>query len=343
MIAASETMSLASSTTAAAADDDEAAAVPWPDLLPELCGLVADRLDGFSVLSFPAVCKSWAAAYTEEPGVRSGFPTMLTSGLDRTSNAYTVYDYEEGVFALHDVSTAKSFSAAADGLMCRCWVGGKDDWLVTTDADCQIELLNPVNGALSSSPLPSFDTIHGVKVDGEFGVWVEPEVYPQKIQRAGRALPDAGAPGRIPGRANVLSKPASLHAIWGTSEGRQIRRKIYDGQPQGTFLASDVGLYQLDETSNGTWRRVSDIGNDCALFLGANYPFYITVPFGSGGSKHLKPNCIYVADMASSDAAVIDLETGVEDNFRCLDYLGESDAFQMPIRFRPTAYLDLEG
>jgi hypothetical protein len=114
---------------------------------------------------------------------------------------------------------------------------------------------------------------------------------------------------------------------------RQLRRKIYDGQQWGKFSVINV---ELDDANNGTRRRVSGIGSDRALFLGASYPFYIAVP---RSSKELKGNCIYVADMASSDAAVIDLEKLGDGSSGRLVYSRESDAFQMPIWFRPTAHL----
>ncbi|CAN6229847.1 unnamed protein product [Urochloa humidicola] len=113
--------------------------VPWADLPADLCGLVVDRLDAFSALRFPAVCKSWAAAFQGTPGrLRSGAPTLLTSvsvlGGDKAAT-----------FALHDMSSRKSFHAGADALKNRWWVGGKDDWLVTTDSKCNAELLNPAS------------------------------------------------------------------------------------------------------------------------------------------------------------------------------------------------------
>ncbi|CAL4926239.1 unnamed protein product [Urochloa decumbens] len=127
--------------------------VPWADLPAELCGLVVDRLDAFSALRFPAVCKPWAAAYRATPRrLRSGAPTLLMS-CSRNRLVPT--------FALHDVSSSggKTFHAEAEGLSNRWWVGGKDAWLVTTDARCDVELLNPATGDVVR--LPSFATIPG--------------------------------------------------------------------------------------------------------------------------------------------------------------------------------------
>jgi hypothetical protein len=395
---------------------------PWADLLPELCGLVVDRLDAMSVLSFPAVCAPWSAACKETPRLRSGFPTMLTSALDAETDGCTVCDYEDGVFALHDVSTAKSFRAEAEGLKDRCWVGGKDDWLVTTDAACAVELLNPVTAARSR--LPSFATIPGVEVNGEFDVLVEGEPYPRSLQRVALCRTPAHREGYLAVAMfapnllaftrfgdeswTVLRNPAAEEAriiryadtivheekvvavtktggvyAWGmdgnateptvllqepddvsdsrqhkfnlaVSSGgrillvhmygeinwdkcRQLRRKIYDGQQWGNFNVIDVVLDELHDANNGTTRRrVSGIGSDRALFLGASYPFYIAVP---RSTKELKGNCLYVADTATSDAAVIDLEKLGDGSFGRLVYSRESDAFQMPVWFRPTAHL----
>ncbi|KAL6844453.1 hypothetical protein ACP4OV_026126 [Aristida adscensionis] len=143
----------------ASSSTDTAAAGQWADLLPELCSLVLDRLDAFDLLRFAAVCKPWAAACkaTSRHHLRPGAPTLLTSGLHPNDAATT--------FALHDVSTGNSFhAAAAAGLGGgRWWVGGKDDWLVTTDGDCNVELLHPGTG--DRIRLPPFTTIPTAKLE----------------------------------------------------------------------------------------------------------------------------------------------------------------------------------
>jgi hypothetical protein len=69
---------------------------------------------------------------------------------------------EPGAFGLHDVATGKSYYGEAEGLKKRTWIGGKNDWLVTIDLRCSVELLNPITGV--RVPLPSFATIPGVEV-----------------------------------------------------------------------------------------------------------------------------------------------------------------------------------
>ncbi|PUZ49241.1 hypothetical protein GQ55_7G310700 [Panicum hallii var. hallii] len=152
--------SAAGVSTMSSASNDEVVA-PWADLLPELCDHVLDHLDAVSAIRFPAASTAWAAASRMTPRLRSGTPTLLTSGLD--PDGYDVeYDVEAGTFGLHDVAGGKSFYGEAQWLKNRTWIGGKDDWLVTTDLRCSVELLNPITG--DRVPLPSFTTIRRLEV-----------------------------------------------------------------------------------------------------------------------------------------------------------------------------------
>ncbi|EES11560.1 hypothetical protein BDA96_06G267600 [Sorghum bicolor] len=142
---------------------NDADTAPWADLPPDLCNVVVDHLDVVGVIRFPAVCTDWAAASnnTHCPRLPSGTPTLLTSSLD--PEGYDIeYDVEPGTFGLHDVVTGKSYHGEAEGLKKRTWIGGKDDWLVTTDLRCNVELLNPITGARVR--LPSFATIPDIQV-----------------------------------------------------------------------------------------------------------------------------------------------------------------------------------
>ncbi|KAG2575264.1 uncharacterized protein LOC120642008 [Panicum virgatum] len=150
------------------ASNDEIAA-PWADLLPELCDHVLDRLDAASVIRFPAACTAWAAASRMTPRMRSGTPTLLTSGLDPDGDDIE-YDVAAGTFGLHDVAGGKSFYGESQRLKNRTWIGGKDDWLVTTDFRCGVELLNPITG--DRVPLPPFTTIRGLEVADHYDLHV---------------------------------------------------------------------------------------------------------------------------------------------------------------------------
>ena len=133
----------------------------WRALPSEMCGVILDHADAISVIRFPAVCKDWAKGAKENGRTRlpSGTPALLTSGLvpERVDN-----EDEPGGFGLHDIGIDKSYYGVCDGLKNRAWVGGKDDWLVTTDLRCSLEVLNLITGR--RIPLPSFATIPGVAV-----------------------------------------------------------------------------------------------------------------------------------------------------------------------------------
>lgn len=130
-------------------------------VLSELCNLVLDHADAVSIIRFPVVCRDWATATktTWLAHLTSGAPTLLTSSLD-PEGCDIEYDNDKGTFGLHNVGTGKSYYGESDGMKNRTWVGGKDDWLVTTAATCSLDLLNLITGV--RIPLPSFATIPGV-------------------------------------------------------------------------------------------------------------------------------------------------------------------------------------
>ncbi|PUZ49240.1 hypothetical protein GQ55_7G310600 [Panicum hallii var. hallii] len=401
-----------------------AAAAPWADILPELCGLVVDRLDPVSILRFPAACRGWAAACEESPRLQSGAPALLTSGLD-PEGIEVEHDVDAGAFGLHDVSAGgRSFLGEAAGLKGRTWIGGKDDWLVTTDYACSIELLNLVTG--DRVPLPPFGTTQGAKLElpgylhvstGDrwhkilkvtlcqtpahpSGGYLAVALFSDGLlaftaagDKCWTALKNPAAASRLDlsymdaivlkgklfavnerGRiyswdmSSGITEPAAVVQGPDIEIGRHCRRGFYlatssRGQllliciygdtellfkdsricsrlvfnDMWSFYELGMSLHELDAGS-GAWRRVTDLGGDRALFLGANYPFYITAP---PGSEDLKASCVYVADMPSSyDAGIFDLkkkkgEDGFVERLACSLM---ADTLQMPMWFRPTSH-----
>ncbi|KAL6844082.1 hypothetical protein ACP4OV_025755 [Aristida adscensionis] len=362
---------------------DTPGGAPWAELLPELCGLVVDRLDAIGALRFPAACPSWATACREAAPrrLRPGAPTMLTS----PPAGYCVHDLAAGVFSLHDVSTGRSLLAEAEGLGGRCWVGGKDDWLVTMDEDGGVELLNPITGA--GAGLPPLTTVPGVEAktpnDFRLPLGLRPSIqhvalcrtpahaegYTAIARFAGGLLAftlagdTSWTPLKNPRRSGIIlgSEICSwdeergdlpecrfklatsrngrilLVCMYGYSslEKRDLARMVWN--ELGVFHALRISLHELVDSGDGAWRRVSGLGGDQALFVGASYPFYVTVPGGEPGG--IRANCVYIADMASCDAAAFDLELGEDYSFEQLNYLGESNQLQMPMWFRPTLHL----
>ncbi|CAL5070464.1 unnamed protein product [Urochloa decumbens] len=422
----------------------------WADLLPELFDLVVDRLDAISILRFPAACKSWAAACKDSPRrLRSGSPTLLSSGLD-LEGIETEHDVNAGAFALHDVSSSSttgggrrsSFLGEAEGLKGRTWIGGKDDWLVTTDYHLNVELLNPVTG--DRVPLPSFENTWGlveVTMPGYLYVSVEDRLhrtrwhkmikvtlcqtpahpsgylavalfsygllaYTAAGDKSWTALKNKNDPAAsrfddacyyymdtivlkgklfaVTGSGLMYSWDMKTSSSSGTTEAPPavvVRSpeeiKFSDHYGQGFYLATSsagqllviyvygdinysfgvkdnrvssrlvlnerlsfdeygMSIHELDAGS-GAWRRVADIGEDRALFLGANYPFYINVPPGS--EELIKTNCVYVADTPSGyDVGVFDLKKGKHGYVERLTYSLMADPLQMPMWFRPTTH-----
>ncbi|TVU24599.1 hypothetical protein EJB05_27046 [Eragrostis curvula] len=121
---------------------------PWDELQLDCCRLIRDCLDAFSVLNFPLVCKTWKGVYAEKRRLQPGAPTLLTSpSLD---GGCTVLDeHHRGLFFLQNILSRETFSIELDSLRYHNWIGGKDEWMVITDLQDSINVLNPITGACS--------------------------------------------------------------------------------------------------------------------------------------------------------------------------------------------------
>jgi hypothetical protein len=120
-------------------------------------------------------------------------------------------------------------------------------------------------------------------------------------------------------------------------DSRVWSRLVFDDRR--SFLELGMSLHELDAGS-GTWRRVADLGGDRALFLGANYPFYVSVRRGraSEDEADLEADCVYLADTPyGCDAAIFDLKVDGYIKQR-LAYSLVADPLQMPMWFLPTDY-----
>ncbi|CAL5014475.1 unnamed protein product [Urochloa decumbens] len=239
-----------------AANNEEAVA-PWADLLPEVCDQVLDHLDAVSVIRFPAACTTWASAsklQSTPPRLRSGSPTLLTSGLDPDGDDVE-YDLEAGAFGLHDIATGKSFYGEAQRLKNRTWVGGKDDWLVTTDLNCGVELLNPITG--DTVPLPPFTTIRGLELAAdcyELHVAINNQVH--RLQKVTLCQTPAHPNGYL---AVALFSSGSMALVAFTAAAAD------DGNDRWTLLENPEGAHYLRYTDvtvhNGKVLAVADSGN----------------------------------------------------------------------------------
>ncbi|CAM0152103.1 unnamed protein product [Urochloa decumbens] len=140
--------------------------VQWCDIPVDPSTDVISRLDAIDILNFSATCRQWATICKNIDAnfLKSGRPMLLTSQPDQDGTRYKD-DVRTGKFGIHDVSKKLSLSCERVGLQRRYWIGGKDDWLVTTNTKFAVELLNPITG--STIPLPSLNKNQaGIKVNG---------------------------------------------------------------------------------------------------------------------------------------------------------------------------------
>ncbi|KAJ1273217.1 hypothetical protein BS78_06G262500 [Paspalum vaginatum] len=345
---------------------NDASIAPWPDLLPELCGLIVDRLDPMSVVRFPAVCAGWNTACKKQnpPRLRSGAPTLLTS---------IEHNVDAGAFALHDVCAGMSFLGDDEGLKGRTWIGGKDDWLATTDYGCNVDrapqpyhrrrpglLATTAAGdkcwtALKNDPTASpwvdLHYMDAIVVGGKlFAVNDVGRIYTWDMMSDGAAMTTETEPTIVQGpeievdardydydngRRFYLATSSDgrllLMYIHGEASGgrpRQNRmcRMVFDFRWSLCFFEHGMSLHELIDQGSTMWRRVTDLGGDRALFLGSNYPFYVAAQ-QHGTEDVIKANCVYVADPPNySDR---------------LDYSPMDDPMQMPMWFRPTTHSKL--
>ncbi|CAL5070467.1 unnamed protein product [Urochloa decumbens] len=327
-----------------------------------------DRLDAFSVLRFPAVCKSWAAAFRGTPRrLRSGAPTLLTScALHGDKEASTT-------FALHDMSCRRSFHAEADALKNRTWVGGKDDWLVTTDSKCNTELLNPATGGatlcVAPGPLYVFQQVALCRTpahrDGYLAIalfrpcflafaaagderWTALKnpagrfVYEDTIAIEGKifAVDSFNLAPSISGQLLLVCMHVERRVIARVNRiGGGKKMKQFHAELPSSHGARCISLHELDAGS-GAWRRVDDLGGDGdrALFVGWSYPFYAAV--APLRECYLKANNVYAADLSDHAAVVFDVQQGCADS--CGSRLPRNSiaSSRKPIWFRPATHLE---
>ena len=109
-----------------------------------------------------------------------GTPTLLTSRPDQ-DGTQVEENLSGGMYGLHDVCAGKSFCCVNRQLRNRFCIGGKDDWLVTTDRVCDLKLLNPISGETIS--LPPFEIANHVHVNRHHHLEVVYEPFSRTLQR----------------------------------------------------------------------------------------------------------------------------------------------------------------
>ncbi|RCV18049.1 hypothetical protein SETIT_3G269300v2 [Setaria italica] len=333
--------------------------VQWCELPTKICGGIISRIDVLDVMSFSSTCKSLQLV------CKTLRATVLKSG-----NGWGIEDdLKTGKFGLHDVSNALSFCCVNEVLQHRIWLGGKGDWLVTTNTSLDLELLNTITR--TKVPLPSFgNNLSGIELPSyrELTVIFSPfshdvrrvvlsqmpshadgyeaitlfsngllthtaqEVFLDVIVNHGLviAVEEDGdifasdmsgmdlTPVQLPmpkttpseeelERVLYLAISPSNQLILACLSGHDFghnnkaSRMVWNEHDRFEQLADSISMFEFDD-ADVTWRRISSIRKDRSLFLGLNYPFFVT-------STDLKGNSIYVAYVRNFAVGICSLDT----------------------------------
>uniref|UniRef100_K4AJI1 KIB1-4 beta-propeller domain-containing protein n=1 Tax=Setaria italica TaxID=4555 RepID=K4AJI1_SETIT len=233
-------------------------------------------------------------------------------------------------FGLHDISNALSFCCLNEGLQRRIWLGGKGDWLVTTNTSLYMELLNPITR--TKVPLPSFgNNLSGIELPSYRELSV---IFP---------------PFACDVRRVVLSRTPS-HA-----DGNEAIALFSDGLL--TYTARGENIWRLlknpiDHDDNA-YNYYPEVFLDVIVYHGwviaceedgpviipwAKLPLFVT-------STDLKGNSVYVADVGNYDVGICSLGKEGQVSITNQDFPFDEKAHLLkgwtictPMWFRPTAH-----
>jgi hypothetical protein len=151
------------------------------DTLPlDVACYILEKIDGhgLAILRSLSFGKSFKEACKEVYRLWSGVPMLITSVCSSSWAGESDADHEAGKFGLHRVlgwvtghagcawdhyHPERRFQCQSDELKGQSWLGGKDDWLVTSDEEYNLKLVNPVTGGTRG--LPKFSEMQGTDMD----------------------------------------------------------------------------------------------------------------------------------------------------------------------------------
>ncbi|CAL4988754.1 unnamed protein product [Urochloa decumbens] len=97
-----------------------------------------------------------------------------------------------------------------------------------------------------------------------------------------------------------------------------------------------MSIHEFDD-ANLEWRRILRLGHDTSLFVGLNYPFYVT-------SADLKGDSVYIADMVNFNVVICSMDNEGGVSIKRQDFptdemvhLLDGHSIRTPMWFRPTA------
>jgi hypothetical protein len=94
-------------------------------------------------------------------------------------------------------------------------------------------------------------------------------------------------------------------------------------------------VYMFDD-AKGTWQHIHTIGGKHSIIVGLNYPFHMN-------SEWIKPNSVYVANLADNDVVIFSMEPGKEKSMQLIDLpmrgatrMLDRHSMRTPMWFHPT-------
>ncbi|RCV23517.1 hypothetical protein SETIT_5G012400v2 [Setaria italica] len=304
------------------------------ELPTELWGEIISRIDVLDVMSFSSTCKSLELVCKTLGATipKSGTAMLVTSQPD--PDGWGVDDdLRIGKFGLHDVCNALSFCCVIEDLQRRICLGGKGDWLVTTNTGLDWEILNPMTR--SKVPLLSLaNNLSGIELPSyrKFSV-----VFPPFTRDVRRVVLS-----RTPSHADGYEAIAlfSDGLLTYTTQGENVWRVLKnptDRDDSGNNYYPEVFLdvivyhgYVIAVEENGD---IDDMEKDfihwedLVVIPWAKLPFFIT-------STEFKCNIIYMADVGEYDVAICSLDFPVDKK----EHLLKAWTIRTPMWFRPSAH-----
>ncbi|PAN12920.1 hypothetical protein PAHAL_2G301300 [Panicum hallii] len=152
------------------------------DMPSNLSCYIMEKVDGLGICRSLSICKPFEETCKQVHRVWSGLPMLITYVCGSAWAQETHADHEAGKFGLHVVGDKVTgcggcawgrhreraelhigLQCQSDELKGQSWLGGKDDWLVTSDKEYNLKLFNPITHGTRG--IPTFSQMQGKDMD----------------------------------------------------------------------------------------------------------------------------------------------------------------------------------
>ncbi|CAL4951604.1 unnamed protein product [Urochloa decumbens] len=305
--------------------------VPWSELPQDPISVILTRLDVSDVLNFAWTCKSWRniCRHLNASIFKSGTLMTITSKSSQ-DGCLTQDGLEDGIFGVHEVGVGKSFDCKHRLLKNKSWIGGKDDWLVSTNDWCYTHYPEVWLDAIVHQ-----GRVVAVNEGGYIYAWSmnDPEAYPIKL-----TTPEFSTTGDSMVYYLATSHTGRLLLI---SVHGEERRYIEPGlrmvvsEQDRIEQPTALSIYIYDDTGDA-WQRTRSVGDGQSLFLGLNYPFY-------GRWSNIKEDRVYIVSMCDNDSIIFSMDSEADQPLDKQNYPIKKESrwpdglsIRTPMWFRPT-------